>query len=107
MEKEGLRNSQRNFAVLLRFALPEPELENDDCDSCLSLVKDIKEELKIWNKEETVQLVTIIPDDWPIEKTAKFLMLLNTWLKRHKYLKRNRVFERSRGRYKAESEIMF
>ena len=52
--------------------LTEPELENDDCDSCLSLSKDIKEELKICNKQETVQLLTIVPDDWSIKKTVKF-----------------------------------
>ena len=49
MEKERLRNSQRNFSFVV-VALTEPELENDDCDSCLSLVKYIKEKLKICNK---------------------------------------------------------
>ena len=53
-------------------ALTEPELENDDCDSCLSLVKDIKEKLKICNKQKMVQLLTIVPDDWSIKKTLKF-----------------------------------
>ena len=40
--------------------------------SCLSLVKDIREKLKICNKQETVHLLTIDPDDWSIKKTAKF-----------------------------------
>ena len=40
--------------------------------SYLSLVKDIREKLKICNKQETVHLLTIDPDDWSIKKTAKF-----------------------------------
>ena len=40
--------------------------------SCLSLVKDIKEKLKICNEQEMVQLLTIVPDDWSIKKTVKF-----------------------------------
>ena len=67
MEKERLRNSQRNA-----IALTEPDLENENCNSCLSLVTDIKEKLKICNKQETVQLLTIVPDDWSIKKTVKF-----------------------------------
>ena len=48
-------------------------MENEDCNSCLSLVKDIKEKLKICNKQyKTVQLLTIVLDDWPIKKTVKF-----------------------------------
>ena len=95
MERERLRNSQRNFGVVV-VALTEPELENDDCDSCLSLVKDIKEKLKICNKQEMVQLLTIVPDDWSIKKTVKFFnVTMNTRLKWHENLERNRVFWQS------------
>ena len=45
---------------------------DENCNSCLSLVKDIKEKLKICNKQEMVQLLTIVPDDWSIKKTVKF-----------------------------------
>ena len=67
--KKHVRTDVRTAVAV---ALTEPELENDDCDSCLSLVKDFKEKLKICNKQETVQLLTIVPDDWSIKKTVKF-----------------------------------
>ena len=40
--------------------------------SCLSIVKDIKEKSKICNKQEMVQLLTIVPDNWSVKKTVKF-----------------------------------
>ena len=113
MEKERLRNSQRNFSFVV-VALTEPELENDDCDSCLSLVKDIKEKLKICNKQETVQLLTIVPDDWSIKKTVKFFNVTEYSVKMAQKLailkgtsysgSPKKGFERSRGRNKGESE---
>ena len=62
----------KKFCSAVAVALTEPDLENEDCNSCLSLVKNIKEKLKICNKQERVQLLTIVPDDWSIKKTAKF-----------------------------------
>ena len=71
--KRKIEEFTKKFHGAVAVALTEPELENDDCDSCLSLVKDIKEKLKICNKQETVQLLTIVPDDWSIKNTVKFL----------------------------------
>ena len=69
---------------------------DENCNSCLSLVKDIKEKLKICNKQEMVQLLTIVPDDWSIKKTVKFFnVTMNTRLKWHENLERNRVFWQS------------
>ena len=52
--KRKIEEFTKKFCSAVAVALTEPELENDDCDSCLSLVKDIKEKLKICNKQETV-----------------------------------------------------
>ena len=70
--KRKIEDSTKKFHSAVAVTLAEPELENDDCDSCLSLVKDIKEKLKICNKQEMVQLLTIVADDWSIKKTVKF-----------------------------------
>ena len=43
-----------------------------------------------------VQLLTIVPDDWSIKKTVKFFnVTMNTQLKWHENLERNRVFWQS------------
>ena len=94
--KRKIEEFTKKFRSAVAVALTEPELENDDCDSCLSLVKDIKEKLKICNKQEMVQLLTIVPDDWSIKKTVKFFnVTMNTRLKWHENLERNRVFWQS------------
>ena len=94
--KRKVEDFTKKFYSAVAVALTEPELENDDCDSCLSLVKDIKEKLKICNKQEMVQLLTIVPDDWSIKKTVKFFnVTMNTQLKWHENLERNRVFWQS------------
>ena len=70
--KRKIEEFTKKFPSAVAVALTEPELENDGCDSCLRFVKDIKEKLKICNKQEMVQLLTIVPDDWSIKKTVKF-----------------------------------
>ena len=72
MGKRKNEEFTKKFCSAVVVALTEPDLENEDCNSCLSLVKNIKEKLKICNKQERVQLLTIVPDDWSIKKTAKF-----------------------------------
>ena len=64
--KRKVEDFTKKFYSAVVVALTEPELENDDCDSCLSLVKDIKEKFKICNKKEMIQLLTIVPDNWPV-----------------------------------------
>ena len=54
--KRKIKEFAKKFCSAVAVAITEPELENDDCDSCLSLNVDIKEKLKICNKQETVQL---------------------------------------------------
>ena len=68
------------FCSAVVVALSEPELENDDCDSFLSLVKDIREKLKICNKQEMVQLFTSVPDNWSIKNTTSLPRIkTSTW----------------------------
>ena len=94
--KRKIEEFTKKFPSAVAVALTEPELENDGCDSCLRFVKDIKEKLKICNKQEMVQLLTIVPDDWSIKKTVKFFnVTMNTRLKWHENLERNRVFWQS------------
>ena len=112
--KRKIEEFTKKFRSAVAVALTEPELENDDCDSCLSLVKDIKEKLKICNKQETVQLLTIVPDDWSIKKTVKFFNVTEYSVKMARKLailkgtsysgSPKKGFERSRGRNKGESE---
>ena len=52
--KRKIEEFTKKICRAVAVALTEPELENDDHDSCLSLIKDIKEKLKICNKQETV-----------------------------------------------------
>ena len=70
--KRKIEEFTKKFCSTVAVALTEPELDNDDCDSCLTLVKDIKEKRKICNKQETVPLLTIVHHDWSIKKTVKF-----------------------------------
>ena len=92
--KRKIEEFTKKFLSTVAVALTEPELENDDCDSCLTLVKDIKEKGEICNKQETVPLLTIVPHDWSIKKTVKFFNVTE-WLKWHENLERNRVFWQS------------
>ena len=71
MEKK-IEEFTKKFCGAAAVTLTQPDLENEDCNSCLSLLKDIKEKLKICNKQEMVQLLTIVPDDCSIKKTVKF-----------------------------------
>ena len=57
--KRKIKEFTKKFRSAVAVALTEPDLENEDCNSCLSRVKDIKEKRKICNKQETVQLLTI------------------------------------------------
>ena len=68
--KRKIEEFTKKFCSAAAVALTESESENDDCDSCLSLAKDIKEKPKICNKQGTVHLLTIVPNDWSIEKTV-------------------------------------
>ena len=94
--KRKFEEFTKKFHSAVVVALTEPELENDGCNSCLSLDKDIKEKLKICNKKETFQLLTIVPDMiGQLRKQPNLLMLLNTRLKWNEILERNRVFWQS------------
>ena len=59
--------------------------------------KDIKEKyLRSAINKKRVQLLAIVPDDRSIKKTVKFFnVTMNTWLKWHENLERNRVFWQS------------
>ena len=83
--KRKIEEFTKKFCNAAVVALTEPELENDDSDICLSLVKYIKEKFKICNKP----LLLMIGQ---LRKQSIFLMLQNTWLKLHKSLGRKRVF---------------
>ena len=67
--KRKIEEFTKKFCSAVVVALTEPDLDNEDCNSCLS---HIKEKLKICNKQERVQLLTIVPDDWSIKKTVNF-----------------------------------
>ena len=69
--KRKIEEFTKKVRSAVAVTLTEPYLENDDCDSCLSLLKDIKEKLKICNKQEMVQLLTIVLDDWSIKKNSQ------------------------------------
>ena len=80
--KRKIEEFTKKFRSAVAVALTEPNLENEDSNSCLSFVKDIKEK----------PLFLMIGQ---LRKQSNFLMLLNTWLKWHKNLKRNGVFWQS------------
>ena len=71
--KRKIEEFTKKFCNAAVVALTEPELENDDSDICLSLVKYIKEKFKICNKP----LLMMIGQ---LRKQSIFLMLQNTWL---------------------------
>ena len=85
---------------------------DENCNSCLSLVKDIKEKLKICNKQEMVQLLTIVPDDWSIKKTVKFFNVTEHLVKMAQKLRKEQGILAvpkgySRGRNEGESQRIF
>ena len=44
---------------------------SNDCEDCKYLVEEIKDKLKISNKNEKLQLLTLEPKSWSLEQTAK------------------------------------
>ena len=73
----------------MSVALEEPQLtENNDCNNCLKLVNSIKEKLTDCSKEKKVQMLTLVPDDWTIQKTVDFFSVSQHVVKQARKLKK-------------------
>ena len=75
----------------MSVALEEPQLtENNDCNNCLKLVNSIKEKLTDCSKEKKVQMLTLVPDDWTIQKTVDFFSVSQHVVKQARKLKKEK-----------------
>ena len=88
--KRKIEEFTKKFCSPVAVTLTEPDLENEDSNSCLSLVKDIKEK----------PLFLMIGQ---LRKQSNFFILLDTRLKWHENLERNRVLPKGYSR-EAEEE---
>ena len=75
--KLGKRKIERNISNLRSttgIILNEPHLASskNECDNCARLVTSITEKLVLSNRERKFKLLTLVPNDWPVQKTCKF-----------------------------------
>ena len=75
--KLGKRKIERNISNLRSttgIVSNEPRLASskNECDNCARLVTSITEKLVLSNRERKFKLLTLVPNDWPVQKTCEF-----------------------------------
>ena len=70
---KGKLKMLQQFKNVASIALSEPQLtENSDCSNCLRSVDSINEKLTDFSNERKMQMLTLAPEDWTIQKTVEF-----------------------------------
>ena len=70
---KGKSRMLQQFKNVLSIALSEPQLtKNSDCSNCQRLVDLIKEKLTNCSNKRKIQMLTLAPEDWTIQKTVEF-----------------------------------
>ena len=64
--------------------------ENSDCSNCQGLAESIKEKLIDCSNERKIQVVTLAPKDWPIQKTVEFFNVREHAVKLARKLKKEK-----------------
>ena len=76
--KRKIKDVTTKFKIVVSIAILEPQLtENSDCSNCQRLVGSIKEELTYCSNSRKMQMFTLAPEGWTIQKTVDFLMSVN------------------------------
>ena len=71
--KRKIESAISKFKSTIAIALYEPQLASskDECDNCARLVTSIKENLVSSYRERKIQLLTLVPHDWSVQKTCE------------------------------------
>lgn len=88
--KRKINELAHKFSSAVAVALTEPELANTECENCTRLVNEIKEKLLTSDKDKIVQLLTIVPEDWSIQKTVDFFGVSEYTVKQARKVKAER-----------------
>ena len=88
--KKKIDNVTRKFRNAVAVTLSEPELKESDCDNCSRLVEEIKKKMTLASKQERIQLLSIVPEDWSIQKTVEFFGVTEYSVKLARKLKKEK-----------------
>ena len=71
--KRKIKDVTRKFKNDVSIVLLEPQLtENSDCSNCQRLMDSVKEKLTVRSNERKIQMHTLAPEDWTMQKTVEF-----------------------------------
>ena len=79
--KRKINKVTNKFSNAVPVALTGPGLADEDGDNCTKLVHAIKEKLRTSNREKAVQILTIVPEDWSIQKPVDFFDVTEYYVK--------------------------
>ena len=92
--KRKINEFTTKFNQTIAVALDEPSLAisvNKDCDNCEKLMKLIKEKVFVSDRDQAIQMLTLVPDDWPIPKTADYFEVTQYTVKQARRLKQEKA----------------
>ena len=74
--KRKIESATSKLGSTVAIALNEPQLASskDKCDNCARLVMLIKEKLVSRNRERKIQLLTLAPYDWSVQKACDLFL---------------------------------
>ena len=61
-------------------------------DNCEKLMKLVKEKVFVSDGDQAIQMLTLVPDDWTIPKTADYFEVTQYTVKQARRLKQEKVF---------------
>ena len=72
--KRKIESDISKLRSIIATALNDPQLAStkNECDNCARLATSIKEKLISSNRERKIQLLTLVPHDWSVQKTCDF-----------------------------------
>ena len=89
--KRKIKDVTTKFKNFVSIALSELQLtENSDCSNCQRLVDSIKEKLTGCSRERKIQMFTLAPEDWTIQKVVEFFKVCEHAVKQARKLKKEK-----------------
>ena len=76
--------------------------ENSDCSNCQELVDSLKEILTDSSNERKIQMLTLAPEDWAIQKTVDFFNVSEHAAKQARKLKKEKKILETPSNYYRE-----
>ena len=91
--KRKIKDVITKFKNVVSIVLLELQLtENSDCSNCQRLVDSIKEKLTDCSNETKIQMLTLAPEDWTIQKAREFFDVSEHAVKQARKLKKEKGF---------------